>query len=526
MRFKHLLASLALSLTVGVGIFAGVKAHSEVKEASAAPDTYTLVGSFNGDNSWNVSDTTKDLTDSDGDGVYTINFSMNASTNTEFKIAVNHAWDTSYGFNEFCSLKAKSDGVWSHWQSGTNIGIWSKTAITVTIYFRASDHAIFVTDQGKLSSFKTYYFVLPSSGQDKDNANWSTWGNPLIYWWGTGFDVSWDNSSSMKNESRTYKHGDTTGALYSFNIPSNSNLIVRNSGGTKQTEDFSLESSTNMIHPYVSDSKNILYGDGTPILANGAYLRGDWTNGWTHIGQKNMTSSSSSGPFSIEGVNLSAGSAVKALYINNGDEQWCQFNSVSSNDDDHYPVITVDDNNGGFNAGVQSTGSYNLTVTKNANGKWDYAFTGTANTDLDAAVAFANTFVSTMYSECPYNHTTSSYNTGKTASTLATAWSSQISAYSSLDDNAKPYLLDQDSNITAITTFFGVYDYVYGHYSNVRAVTNSDFLSRNPATTPTNTINPLSNNGGESGSLIIVVVTSLSLIALGGFLFLKKKKEI
>ena len=62
MRFKHLLASLALSLTVGVGVFAGIKAHSEVKEAEADGTTWYLRGSMN---DWTGSDDYKIIENGD-----------------------------------------------------------------------------------------------------------------------------------------------------------------------------------------------------------------------------------------------------------------------------------------------------------------------------------------------------------------------------------------------------------------------------------------------------------------------------
>lgn len=327
----------------------------------------------------------------------------------------------------------------------------------------------------------------------------------------------------------TYNADSVSGKLWTYDLPSdctglkiqdNYKALEINFGTT-----FGAYNNNALRFDYNDTDHDHLKPFNLTYVADGAYLRGDWTNGWSIEGQLPMSGES---PYSIEGVNLSGGSSVKMVYMQNGAESWWgQFNSVSSTDDDRYPVKEVEDTDHNINAGVVSTGTYNITVSYYNDGKWDYLFEGTANADLDDACTFARNFVSAIKENCPYNYDEGEYNEGKTAATLASAWSSQITTYSGLDSLVKSYLTNKESSVTDITTMFGVYDYVYGHYESVRSLTGADFLERNPAVVASSNI--VNNIPTTETSNLIVIVSVVSLVSastLVGLIVLKRRKGI
>jgi hypothetical protein len=499
MKIKNLIAGLFLSSIMGVGVVTGVTLNSvsNVKEAEAADPVYSLSGDFN---SWGD----LDMTDPDKDGIYTATTNLQASTG--LKVRVNHAWGTSYGTKNvfWHTPEAFADG-------DDDGNIWCQTAGQYTFYFNSSSKRIDIlkSTASYPTTYKTFYLIV----------NWNDWSNPRLHYWSTEIATNWNCIPSFVNKNRQYTGGGETGPLYSIDIPNEiSSVIVTKSDLSKQTTTLGLTSSINAANFYY-ESADKLRGFELTLVDDGAYLRGDWANGWSISGQKAMSSSSSSGPYSIIGVNLSAGSAVKSLYMTGGVEQWCQFKGVSSTDPVHYPVKKVDDGMGGYNAAVVSSGTYNITVTNDGEG-WNYVFTGTANTDLDAAISFANTFISTMEANCPAT------SQGGSSQKVANAWSGQITVYSGLSGDVQYYLLDEDSSITAITNFFSSYDYIYGHYASVRALQGANFLGRTIPVSANYSVALIGSNSNSTNAIVIVVVISVvGLSAIGGYFFLRKRKQ-
>ncbi len=73
-------------------------------------ESYTLVGTgiFGGD--WNVANSDNDLVYDAKSGLYTKTYDVNLSGTVEYKIAINHNWYVSYGWNDSYSLDLKADG--------------------------------------------------------------------------------------------------------------------------------------------------------------------------------------------------------------------------------------------------------------------------------------------------------------------------------------------------------------------------------------------------------------------------------
>lgn len=113
-------------------------------------------------------------------------------------------------------------------------------------------------------------------------------------------------------------------------------------------------------------------------------------------------------------------------------------------------------------------------------------------------------------------------------STLAGAWSTQSTNYSSLSDEAK-YVLRTASassteNATDVRKCAAKYDYVAGKY-RTQLMENYDFMGRNPKAINSG-FRGLNIISEESNSVILIIVlSSVAVISLGFVIALKKKKH-
>ena len=245
-----------------------------------------------------------------------------------------------------------------------------------------------------------------------------------------------------------------------------------------------------------------------------AYLRGSWSGGWSSF-EHQMTVESAT-VTTIEGVLLGDGEQIKMMKID-GEHLV-----------DYYGASSVTGNAGatfdGQNVIIHGAARYNITVTTGEN-TCIYNVDAFVDTDFDAADEFGENFVKAMNSNCPYNYSTSRYNAGKDAETLAAAWKAQSEAYDDLTAKAKEYLNDSHATAENITAFQSAYDYVYGNYAGVRLAANGgDFAGRNPAISrDLAVIQPL-NVEGSSYTSIIAIIGAVSLVAIGGFFFIRRKR--
>lgn len=379
----------------------------------------------------------------------------------------------------------------------------------------------------------------------------SDWGgdyayDPYIWRWGGNnpanggeYKLSWDDRPMMTWIRDVYNGDGVQGKLWKYDLPLDITGFLIRQNNTESKPEFSDTDVT-----LASIGKNAFHMDSTggnhlkafnlTYVEDGAYLRGNWNDGagWNIEEQRAMTTVTAGTKYKVDGVDLSAGNYVKMVYIVNGSESfWGEFHDVSSTDDENYPVAAIDDGDGHTNAGVYSTGTYNITVTKFAEGQWDYEFEGTANEDLDAACAFARTFVSALFAECPYNWSESQtqgqdiYNDGKTSETLATVWGQQKVAFLALSEGVQSYLTNKKATAVDITNMFGRYDYVYGKYATVRAVQGADFLGRTPTITANLTIASGIINNETAPVYAIAIIAAASLVTLGGVFLLRRKEN-
>ena len=121
-------------------------------EHAQAQTTYSVIGTING--SW---DTDTDMSDTDGDGIYTATFQNKAATTYEFKVRENHDWTVSYGGNG----------------GGGNYVLTIPATANVTVYFNSNNGAVYTSTGNK----PCYVYILKSS----DTA-------PYIYVWSANGD--------------------------------------------------------------------------------------------------------------------------------------------------------------------------------------------------------------------------------------------------------------------------------------------------------------------------------------------------
>ena len=113
-----------------------------------------------------------------------------------------------------------------------------------------------------------------------------------------------------------------------------------------------------------------------------------------------------------------------------------------------------------------------------------------------------------------------------TGATAPSGWATCASTYAALSNDAKDYLYnaegDSDPLADNIARCVYWYDYaVRAHPNLTKFMVNSSGVAR-----ASYEINPLSPiNDGTNIAIIIVVASTLSLVALGGFFFIKRKKE-
>ena len=132
---------------------------------------------------------------------------------------------------------------------------------------------------------------------------------------------------------------------------------------------------------------------------------------------------------------------------------------------------------------------------------------------------YAEAFNTALEAVCDANGNT-------VAADLASAWSSQSTAYAALDSVVKPILTDATakttSGATAVELCAAKYDYILGKYGTS---TLSNFMNRTVAASSANTgVRAFVAN--NNGALIVVVVAAfVSATFIGGYFFLRKKKE-
>ena len=178
----------------------------------------------------------------------------------------------------------------------------------------------------------------------------------------------------------------------------------------------------------------------------------------------------------------------------------------------------------GENVIIHGNANYNISVDL-SNNSCIYTVDAYVDEDLNAAIDFAEDFKDDIYANCPYNYETKGYNEGKSSSTLATTWKSYSQRFAGLTEKAQQYLAKGDeSTDSELNLFATIYDYVYGHYAGVRESGNGGNFANRTVNVVANLASPLALQTGNSYTTIVITVVTISLVAIGGFFFYKRKR--
>lgn len=339
-----------------------------------------------------------------------------------------------------------------------------------------------------------------------------------------GFN-SWSSTISNIEMTRvtdtkfTYNLTNVTPQTFEYKVVavySDASSLNYDHGIDTSNQSITLQSSNNNQTVTLGNTRSYNFATNMPEpVADGAYLRGDWTNGWETSGQRSATVITANTKYSIENVVLGDDGTVKMVIYTNHNLTWCQPNNVTSTDSTNYPVSKPSDGMGGYNVKVAKAGTYTITITKN-NDKWDYEFEGTSNPNLEAADAFCAAFKTAMNLNCPAT------GTNKTTSDVKNAWENQASNYNDLDGAVKAYLLDNDTTDSHISEFQERYDSIFGAYGT--SLSLSDFLGRHPSQlNMKNPLNAINDDTAAAAPIMIATTGVITLTAVGGYFFIKKK---
>ena len=520
-----LVSFLAMAGIFGISsaIIGGQKVTEQpvMEKADASDHTYYVAGLDQG-SSW--SPDKYQMLDSDDDGIFTYNYVM-PKGNTVFCICQDGGWTTTYRFNNL--LIQAGGSSWSDGDDG-NVGIWHSNDETyaITICFRESDQAIMVFPQGSVpASWNTFYLVVTNG--------WNDWANPRLHFWGSNWNVVWNNTivhcPPMTNLSRTYTGGGYTGALYSISIPTSTTGVkaLKQSITDGATDDLSVSASIDGASLYYSSTNKL---SGFKYIENGYYLRGiyqgneDWSN---NAVLSNTTVTESIAYNSTDSqlhatLELYGGDTFKFVRYEDGDEiqNWVAAQSVESSDATYYPVSQ----DGNANFVVSNDGIYYLNLGYgNTYGDTQYWWCYFDN----SASVFAYEFLNSMTCD----------GTGVSGPTWKQipdkedyySWEYFSDYYTyHLDDYAKDTFYDAESNPsgTNIENAVARYQIIVKNHGYTPFMRNSSNVLRS-APTFFNPLKLVVDDGNNVTTLIIIIASSVALLSVTALsiLVIKKRKQ-
>ena len=240
-------------------------------------------------------------------------------------------------------------------------------------------------------------------------------------------------------------------------------------------------------------------------IDNGAYLRGDWANGWSYSGQLLMSNESSY--YEINGLILNAGSNIKAVMYESHVCNWPEIAAVSG-----------DASLEGENIVIAETGIYRIRISGNKD-SLNYTVTKTADEALVKAVNFAQSFNEDLSSICQMDGSTDFED-------LNTEWTAKSDAYDLIKETegVTAYLrgATTSSESSILATFAGKYDHILkATAARGEALTKGDFLGR--SATAYN-IAGFVEQSSDTAPWIVVGVPAIAALTIGGASIARKRR--
>ena len=157
-----------------------------------------------------------------------------------------------------------------------------------------------------------------------------------------------------------------------------------------------------------------------------------------------------------------------------------------------------------------------ITLTANKANKNRFVVWGATNLFADT---FASEFLTNL--QCTAN------GTAQPTYTNDYSWSTFDTLYSTLDEEEQTILVSTTANQsgTDIQKAMARYDYIVGKYNKGQGITSyNDFIGRNPAAIgASRALKLVDGEAATAAAMVIVVLSAVSITAVGGFFLLKKK---
>ena len=336
---------------------------------------------------------------------------------------------------------------------------------------------------------------------------------------GTGI-TSWHGNSP----SETFTVGSTTYLRYT--VPSNSAKVVFNIcktgwGDSDNNQTVDLTIPTDGKSCFVPDSvgsgkANGSWFDFNRNIANGGYLRGK-INGVTDWGDGHQEFMGTDDNPYKKTLELSAGDFIKAVAYSDGKlVKWINLNNASGTAE--FPASIQDGN-----AYVTKAAKYNISISWNHNNDgneyWDYVFE-------DEATTWSKVFLASM--TCNNNGASDlTWNTkqGSTNWSWADFADETTGSYKDLGTIAKNALYEATAKTVGSQIEMAAkrHDVCVAHYGWSAFIKNSSGVLRSNANVNFHQI--LNSKENTNTIAIIVIISLVSVTAIGGYFFIKKRQE-
>ena len=488
MKFKHVLATLALSLSVGVGVFAGVKANKVQQASAATMKTYGFLNTADWTNvyayAWKSSDGTKKNADYPG-------VAATDTTKTE-------ASHKLYSYNAFDADQ------WDRIIFGNNKDSEKTADLTVP----SETNSVYDFENGK--------WAKPHSWGLCGSINEAAWAD----------DIQTSSAAPITATSATFtvtlKAGDTfkfrADSGWSFQLDGN---VISGQNGTYFMAEDASEHPNAKVKPYQGGTYTFkinwrieAYGDQsygvtvtnyvtdgeTPwkMLGNGSRWSGDFVYANGLAMAKNPDNLSE---VKVLNVNLAAGDKFK---FNDGGSNWYGYTNIKAGS----PLKDAFEADGtNIKVKADYAGSYSFFVDTSVAS--DKEAIWVTSDDYIALDGWARGFVD--------------------AEDLCDGedeeWSTYAGYYAALDDSAKALFAANKVDADADGSYIEKAAYRYEYGVKVKNQTAFAEAQRPKAGFASLKVTPVTNNETNNILLIVVATSVASIIVVGGFLFARKRKE-
>lgn len=449
-----------------------------VKNSQTAYRAYSLAGTFSAED-WDVYDTSLELSYAPGNKIASVTASF--VEGDMFKVVTDHAWTTAYGY---AANRVDASASYLIEESASDSNFEVKVAGRYTITVNLTNEYAF--DSMLVSAADTYSVTF--GGSKTTSLTLTSKGD---------YDAQWTGTVNVAaNDTIAFKlNGEAIAATADVVYNNNYNAITGRVLSTASSVAVYLKLHNTGDFTYWIAGREAEYY----VVVNGS------------IACAMSENPSNAGEYMATSVVLAKDDVVRfyntAVFdatVNGGSTGTWTYN------EGHIVCGTA--------------GTYNVYMTPSGGGNTVY-FGAPSLADAEATT-FAETFL-TAFQKTGENPGGICVSDGSTnTATLKAKWNGDdiAGAYDDLSDEAQGILTAASTSGSAkVNDFARLYNYIYNKYQVVGSIGLDDFAGR--FATPTAvSLTPVSNNT-TNVSIILVIVSSLVLLSIGGYFFIRKRKE-